>query len=114
MAEITGKAADQIAPRTRASMDGSVAQDLTFDQFLKNKPPAFADEMLGKGRADLWRSGKITLSQLLDQRGNPLTLTQLENKYGKPWHDGQTFLDVLIASWCKGRANALPAPEGQQ
>jgi len=84
MAEITGKAVEQIAPRTRASMDGSVAQDITFDQFLKNKPPAFADEMLGKGRADLWRSGKITLSQLLDQRGNPLTLTQLEAKYGKP------------------------------
>lgn len=84
MAEITGKAADQIAPRTRASMDGQVAQDLTFDQFLKNKPPEFADEMLGKGRAELWRSGKITLNQLLDQRGNPLTLTQLESKYGKP------------------------------
>jgi SPP1 gp7 family putative phage head morphogenesis protein len=84
MAEITGKAADQIAPRTRASMDGQVAQDLTFDQFLKNKPPEFADEMLGKGRAKLWRSGKITLSQLLDQRGNSLTLTQLERKYGRP------------------------------
>ena len=82
MAEITGKAADQIAPRTRASMDGQVAQDLTFDQFLKNKPPAFADEMLGKGRADLWRSGKITLNQLLDQRGNPLTLAQLQSRYG--------------------------------
>lgn len=82
MAEITGKAEDQIAPRTRASMDGAVAQNLTFDQFLKNKPPAFADEMLGKGRAELWRSGKITLSQLLDQRGNPLTLAQLQSRYG--------------------------------
>lgn len=84
MSEITGKAADQIAPRTRASMDGQVAQDLSFDQFLKNKPPEFADEMLGKGRAELWRSGKITLNQLLDQRGNPLSLTQLESKYGRP------------------------------
>lgn len=84
MSEITGKSKDQIAPRTRASMDGAVAQDLTFDQFLKNKPSSFADEMLGKGRAELWRSGKITLSQLLDQRGNPLSLTQLERKYGKP------------------------------
>lgn len=84
MAEITGKAQNQIAPRTRASMDGQVAQNLTFDQFLKNKPPEFADEMLGKGRAELWRSGKITLNQLLDQRGNPLTLTQLERKYGRP------------------------------
>ena len=82
MAEITGKAEDQIAPRTRASMDGYVASDLTFDQFLKNKPAAFADDMLGKGRAQLWREGKMTLSQLLDQRGNPLTLAQLQSRYG--------------------------------
>jgi len=82
MAEITGKAADKIAPRTRASMNGAVPREMTFDQFLKGKPTAFADEMLGVGRADLWRSGKITLAQLLDQRGNPLTLAQLEARYG--------------------------------
>lgn len=78
-AELTGgKIKDTIEPATRASMDGQVAADLTFDQFLKNKPPEFADKMLGKGRAELWRSGKITLNQLLDQRGNPLTLAQLK------------------------------------
>lgn len=77
-AEIRGEpAAKEISQTTRASMDGQVAADLSFDQFLKNKPASFADKMLGKGKAELWRSGKITLSQLLDQRGNPLTLTQL-------------------------------------
>jgi SPP1 gp7 family putative phage head morphogenesis protein len=77
--ELTGgKIKDTIEPSTRASMDGVVAGDLTFDQFLKNKPVEFADKMLGKGRAELWRSGKITLNQLLDQRGNPLTLEQLK------------------------------------
>lgn len=77
--ELTGgKIKDKVEPATRASMDGYVAADLTFDQFLKNKPPEFADKMLGKGRAELWRSGKITLNQLLDQRGNPLTLSQLK------------------------------------
>jgi SPP1 gp7 family putative phage head morphogenesis protein len=77
--ELTGgKIKDTIEPATRASMDGLVAADLTFDQFLKSKPPEFADKMLGKGRAELWRSGKITLNQLLDQRGNPLTLAQLK------------------------------------
>lgn len=77
--ELTGgKIKDKVEPATRASMDGYVAADLTFDQFLKNKPPEFADKMLGNGRAELWRSGKITLNQLLDQRGNPLTLAQLK------------------------------------
>ena len=70
-----------IPPATRASMDGQVAGDLTFADFLKGKPDSFADEMLGKGRAKLWRDGKITLSQLLDQRGNPLTLEQLRDRY---------------------------------
>jgi hypothetical protein len=58
-----------------------VAADLSFSDFLKGKPTEFVDEMLGKGRAQLWRDGKITLSQLLDQRGNPLTLQQLRDKY---------------------------------
>lgn len=71
-----------IPAQTRASIDGQVAADLTFDDFLKGKPKAFADEMLGKGKAELWRDGKITLQQLLDQRGNPLTLQQLRNRYG--------------------------------
>lgn len=75
---------DNFQQTTRASMDGQVAADLTFDQFLKGKPKEFADKMLGKGRAELWREGKITLSELLNQRGQPLTLKELAAKYGKP------------------------------
>ena len=62
----------------RASMDGQVPGDITFDGFLKRKSKTFQDNLLGPGRARLWRSGKITLSQLVDFRGNPLTLDQLE------------------------------------
>lgn len=75
---------DNFQQTTRASMDGQVAADITFDDFLKGKPPEFADKMLGKGRAQLWREGKITLSELINQKGQPLTLTELANKYGKP------------------------------
>lgn len=67
---------------TRSSMDGQVAADLSFDQFLKSKPDSFADEMLGKGKAQLWRDGKITLSELLSAKGTPLTLAQLKERYG--------------------------------
>ena len=83
-AEIDGVDAvsPDITPKTRSSMDGQVAADLTFDDFLKGKPQSFADEMLGKGRAQLWREGKITLSELLSAKGTPLTLTQLKAKYG--------------------------------
>ena len=71
---------DELPPGTRASMYGPVAQDLSFDDFLRSQPPDFADEMLGKGRAELWRSGRITLAQLLDARGNPLTLAELRKR----------------------------------
>jgi hypothetical protein len=38
--------------------------------------------MLGKGRAQLWRDGKITLQDLLNAQGVPLTLRELREKYG--------------------------------
>lgn len=80
--EEMGVNSNEILPAMRASMDGRVAADLTFADFLKGKSPEFVDEMLGKGRAQLWRDGTITLNQLLDQRGNPLTLAQLRQRYG--------------------------------
>lgn len=65
----------------RSSAFGPVAADITFDDFLKSQPAAFADDVLGKGRAELWRGGKITLQQLVSNRGNPLTLKQLRERY---------------------------------
>ncbi|WP_162828309.1 phage minor head protein [Escherichia coli] len=72
---------DEVPRTTRASLDGEVPADLSFDQFLKNKGEAFQNDLLGKGKADLWRKGNITLTQLLDMTGQPLTLTQLREKY---------------------------------
>lgn len=68
---------DEFPKGTRSSMDGQVAKDLSFDDFLKGKPKSFADDLLGPGRAELWRDGKITLQQLVGGDGNPLTLEQL-------------------------------------
>jgi hypothetical protein len=73
---------DEPQPTTRASTDGPVSAKTTFDDFLKRKGQAFQDEVLGKGRADLWRTGKMTLSQLVNGEGNPLTLEELRSKYG--------------------------------
>lgn len=66
---------------TRASKEGPVAATMTFEEYLKGKSDSFVDEVLGKGKAQLWRDGKITLRQLLDQSGNPLTLKELRAKY---------------------------------
>lgn len=66
---------------TRASSDGQVKASTTFESYLKGKSAAFQDEVLGKGKAQLYRDGKITLRQLLDQSGNPLTLSELQTMY---------------------------------
>lgn len=68
----------EIPNRTRSSMDGAVPQETTFAQFLDSKDQAFQDKVLGKGKAQLWRDGKITLQQLLDQTGNPIPLKELD------------------------------------
>lgn len=63
---------------TRSSMDGQVPEEMTFKDFLDKKGKAFQDEVLGKGKAQLWRDGKIKLQQLLDQTGNPIPLKELD------------------------------------
>lgn len=71
---------DEIPDTTRASMDGQVAHDLTFEQWLKKQSVARQNTVLGEGKADLWRRGKITFRDLLDQSGRPLTTEQLRAK----------------------------------
>jgi SPP1 gp7 family putative phage head morphogenesis protein len=65
----------------RASADGPVKADLTFEGWLSRQPEEVVEEMLGKGRAELYMSGKITLSDLTHGSGRPLTLDQLRAKY---------------------------------
>lgn len=73
-----GVDAKEIPPGTRASMDGQVPADITFDAWLEQKSKSFQDKLLGPGRARLWRGHKISLTQLVDFRGFPLTLDQLQ------------------------------------
>lgn len=65
---------------TRASDEGQVPSDITMTEFLKGKDKAYLDDLLGKGRADLFSSGKITLRDLVSGNGRELTLEQLQGK----------------------------------
>lgn len=71
---------DEIPVGSRASLDGQVPADLSFQEFLSGKSEAFQVDLLGAGRAELWRSGKISLTDLVDQRGRPLSLEQLRER----------------------------------
>jgi hypothetical protein len=65
----------------RASSVGPLPGNVTMDEYLSRKTAAQLDAQLGKGKADLYRRKVITLQQLLDQTGNPLSLAQLEALY---------------------------------
>jgi len=62
---------------TRASVDGPVSAKRTYSGWLKDQPAEFQDQMLGKERGKLFRSGKIKLDQFVDQNYNPVSLEQL-------------------------------------
>lgn len=69
-----------IRPSSRASMDGQVASTTTYPDWLKTKSDAFQDEVLGPGRARLFREGKASLADLVDPTGRPLTLEEINAK----------------------------------
>ena len=73
---------DSLLDATRASMDGQVPTAQGFDGWLNGKSEDFQNDLLGVEKARLWRDGKVTLQELTDQSGNPLTIAELHAKLG--------------------------------
>jgi hypothetical protein len=65
----------------RASAAGPISAKTSFADFLKMMGPEYQDETLGKGRAELFRAGKLTPRELVDVSGRPLKLSQLKEEY---------------------------------
>jgi SPP1 gp7 family putative phage head morphogenesis protein len=72
--------ADEVPDTTRASMDGQVSADMSFETWLKKQSRERQDTVLGESKADLWRTGKITFRDLLDQNGRPISTADLRRK----------------------------------
>lgn len=71
---------DDTETGTRASMDGSVPADMKYEQWLRMKGEEFQDRVLGPTRAALWRSGKMKISQMIDQTGRELRIDELKKR----------------------------------
>ena len=77
----------EMDPSTRSSIDGQIPEDTSFDVWLKKKDaedPQFANDMLGKGKADLFRNGDITLRDLINDKGEVKTLEELRAELESP------------------------------
>ena len=78
--EIIGRKVDpsKIPVGTRASMDGQVPADLTFNQWLKQQPlDGIADVLGSKKAARLFKAGELKLDQFSTATGKPLSLKQV-------------------------------------
>lgn len=64
-------------PGTRASMDGQVPGKWTYQDWLRRQPRAVQDEVLGPGRARIFRAGRVKLDRFVDNRLRPLSLEEL-------------------------------------
>lgn len=75
--DLKGKAKSKIPSGTRASMDGQVPDSLDYETWLKSKPEAFQREVLGPARYQLWKDGKASLYDMVDQQGRAVRVREL-------------------------------------
>lgn len=71
---------DNMPKGMRSSMGGPVSADTTWESWLGGQSRKVQEDVLGPARLKLWDSGKLTLQDLVDQRGNALTLAELRGK----------------------------------
>jgi hypothetical protein len=58
-------------------MDGQVASTMTYQDWFAEQSEDRQREILGPGRFALYKKDGLSLTQMVDGRGNPLTLKQL-------------------------------------
>ncbi|MEI4473563.1 phage head morphogenesis protein [Frigidibacter sp. MR17.24] len=67
---------DDLPPATRASMNGQVPGDQTYDGWLRRQSNEFQADVLGVEKAKLFRDG-MKLDRFVDRAGRELTLDEL-------------------------------------
>jgi len=67
----------EFSQTTRASMDGQVPADMQYGDWLKKQSAKRQDEVLGKTRGAMLRSGEITVDKFSNDKGRWLTLDEL-------------------------------------
>ncbi len=69
---------------TRASIDGQIAESVNYNDWLRTKNktnPAFVKETLGSGKYKIWLEKDLTMTDMVSQSNNPLTVAQLKAKF---------------------------------
>lgn len=67
---------------TRAAIDGPTSGRETYGQWLRRQPVEDQNKVLGVGKAQLFRSGKVSIDRFVDSDYKPLTLEQVLKREG--------------------------------
>lgn len=81
---VKGQTSSQVKYRGRKDSNifkaGQISGSTPMDSWMLSQPKFFIEDSLGKGKAELFMSGKISLKNLVDASGRQLTLAQLADK----------------------------------
>lgn len=78
---------DALSEDTRSSLNGQVPTTMNFSEWFAKLSDAEQVLYLGKRKYEIWKNAGLTLSDLVNQQGNPLTIKQLLQKYGSRMGD---------------------------
>jgi hypothetical protein len=70
---------DETPASTRASMNGQVPADMTYQQWLRKQSAARQNEVLGIKKAKLFREG-LDLDRFVNLNGKEFTLDQMRQR----------------------------------
>lgn len=73
--------ADELPEGKRASMDGQVAGKTRYEDWLRGQSDSRQEAILGKKRAEAFRTGKVKFNDLVRSDGSFITLEQLRKSY---------------------------------
>lgn len=82
---------------TRESMNGKVPAKTTYGQWLKKQPTAVQNQVLGKGKAQLFRKG-MPIEKFVGKKWEPLSLAQVKR------------LDKVVPPKLKPKLKPKPKP----
>ncbi|HBM3266264.1 TPA: hypothetical protein LVN11_003116 [Klebsiella oxytoca] len=86
-AEELGIDVRELPEGTRASMDGQVAGDTTYSEWLQRQSFARQKEVVGEARARLMRDGGMSYDEFYTDKGEWLTLEQLRERDERAFQD---------------------------
>lgn len=70
---------EEIPVGTRSSLNGAIPANTSFTDWFEKQSATNQEKYLGQGRYKLFKEGKITFSDLINQKGKVLTIKELKS-----------------------------------